>query len=166
MRHVPLLQSTANTIMDGKLYNNWLGVQDQSRRVYKANDPSLCIYTMSIKSLILVRHFDFSPFSNQCNQTEAERRNSLVPFCTMNNSIHYFYWIQGTWPRCWWQDPPRPRIPSLGHTEKTSQTLRDLMNYKYTGLMIWTDDFVLGLHHNRLPRQWFMSLLDWSARLI
>ncbi len=44
-------------------------------------------------------------FSNltQCNQTEAGRQNSLVPFFTaMNTSIHCCYWIQGTWPR-WWQ---------------------------------------------------------------
>ncbi len=40
--------------------------------------------------------------SNQCNQNEAGRRNSLVPFCLMNISINYCCWIQGTWPR-WWQ---------------------------------------------------------------
>ena len=33
--------------------------------------------------------------SHQCNQTEAGRRNSLVPFCTINISIHYCYRIQG-----------------------------------------------------------------------
>ncbi len=41
--------------------------------------------------------------SNQWSQTEAGRRNSPVPFCTMNISIHYCYWIQGIWPR-WWQN--------------------------------------------------------------
>ena len=46
-------------------------------------------------------HLDFL-LSNQCNQTEAGRRNSLVPFCTMNINLHYWSWMQGAWPR-WWQ---------------------------------------------------------------
>ena len=46
-------------------------------------------------------HLDFTPFQLICNQTEAGRKNSLVP-CAMNVSIHYCYWKQGTWPR-WWQ---------------------------------------------------------------
>ena len=40
--------------------------------------------------------------SNQCNQTEAGRRIGLVPFCTVNNNIHFCCYIQGTLPR-WWQ---------------------------------------------------------------
>ncbi len=42
--------------------------------------------------------------SNQRNQTEAGRRKSLVPFCTVNICIHYCYWIQGKWPRQWQHD--------------------------------------------------------------
>ena len=32
--------------------------------------------------------------SNQCNQTEAGRRISLVPFYTTTISTHYFCWIR------------------------------------------------------------------------
>ena len=39
--------------------------------------------------------------SNQCNQTKAGRRTSLLPFCSMNISIYQWYWIRGTRPR-WW----------------------------------------------------------------
>ena len=35
--------------------------------------------------------------SIQWNQTTGWRRNSLVPFFTMNISIHYCYWLLGTW---------------------------------------------------------------------
>ena len=41
--------------------------------------------------------------SNKCNLTKGGSRNSLVPFSTMNISIHYCYWIKGTQP-IWWRN--------------------------------------------------------------
>ena len=42
-----------------------------------------------------------------CYQTEAGRKNSLVPSCAMTVSIHNWYLIQGTIPRWWLHDTGR-----------------------------------------------------------
>ncbi len=43
-----------------------------------------------VAAILIISH------SNKCNQTEAGRANSLVPFCTMNISIRHCCWIQET----------------------------------------------------------------------
>ena len=43
-------------------------------------------------------HLDFFSIKS-ITKLRLEGKNSLVPFWTMHNSIHYCNWIQGTWPR-------------------------------------------------------------------
>ena len=47
----------------------------------------------------MVRPSRFFFHSNQCNQTEAGRKNSLVSLCSRNISIHFCCLVQGTRPR-------------------------------------------------------------------
>ena len=39
------------------------------------------------------------PIDINVTKPSLEEQNSLVPSCKMIISVHYCYWIQGTWPR-------------------------------------------------------------------
>ena len=90
-----------------KHLNWWL----KKRQIYRSSNPwppdsyasALPTGICSPTDLHLGAAVFIFSISNQCNQTKAGRRNSLVPFCEMIISIRYCYSIQGTWPR--WRSP-------------------------------------------------------------